>query len=171
MKRSTKTLLALSTAALLGLGSTLVLADPMAPMGGPDGTRCGPMGGEHARHLMERMGQRQEKHQAMLKAALKLSPEQENAWNRYVEATHFDPRAHHPGERQDWSQLTTPQRLDQMEKLRTEHSARMTQRIEATRQFYAALTPEQQQVFDHQFQRRERPGPAPKHGPETVPKG
>jgi len=168
MKRSTKTLLALSTAALLGLGSTLALADPM---GGPDGARCGPMGGEHARHLMERMGQRQEKHQAALKAALKLTPEQENAWARYVDATHFDPRARHATERKDWGQLSTPQRLDQMEKLQTEHNARMTQRIEATRQFYATLSPEQQQVFDHQYQRHERPAAPPPNGPGAAPKG
>lgn len=167
MKRTTKTLLALSTAALLGLGSTLALADPM---GGPDAARCGPMGGEHARHLMERMGQRQEKHQAALKAALKLTPEQESAWTRYAEATRFTPPARPAADRQAWIQMTTLQRLDQMEKLQTEHNARMTQRIEATRQFYAVLTPEQQQAFDHQFQRHERHAPPPKNGPTDAPK-
>jgi len=58
-----------------------------------------------------------------------------------------------------------------MEKLQTEHNARMTQRIEATRQFYATLSPEQQQVFDHQYQRHERPAAPPPNGPGAAPKG
>ena len=52
--------------------------------------------------------------------------------------------------REDWSQLTTPQRLDKMQALRAERDAAMAKRIEAVKTFYAALTPEQQKVFDTQ---------------------
>ena len=55
--------------------------------------------------------------------------------------------------REDWSKLTTPQRLDKMQALHAERSAAMAQRIETVKTFYAALTSEQQQVFDTQAHR------------------
>jgi Spy/CpxP family protein refolding chaperone len=52
--------------------------------------------------------------------------------------------------REDWAKLTTPERLDKMQALKAERDARMDKRIDATKSFYAALTPEQQKVFDSQ---------------------
>lgn len=100
----------------------------------------------------ERMAQR-EKHmaerQAKLKDTLKITAEQEPAWNAFVARTAPQPRAMQAGQqREDWSKLTTPERLDKMQTRMNEHAAEMGTRIEATKSFYSALTPEQQKAFD-----------------------
>ena len=46
--------------------------------------------------------------------------------------------------------LTTPQRMEKMQAMKAERDAHMGKRMEATKAFYAALTPEQQTVFDAQ---------------------
>jgi hypothetical protein len=99
---------------------------------------------------MERMQKYHAERQTQLKAELKLTPAQEPAWNAFVARTAPEPRGPMAGAREDWSKLTTPQRLDRMQALRAERDAAMAKRIDATRSFYAALTPEQQKVFDAQ---------------------
>lgn len=99
---------------------------------------------------MAKMQQRMADRQTQLKEALKLTPEQEPAWNAFLARTAPEPRMGKTGEREDWSKLTTPQRLDKMQAHQTERTAKMTQRFDATRSFYAALTPDQQKVFDTQ---------------------
>jgi len=51
-------------------------------------------------------------------------------------------------DRAEFAKLTTPQRLDRMQARQAERNAMFTQRADATRSFYAALTPEQQKTFD-----------------------
>jgi hypothetical protein len=99
---------------------------------------------------MERMQQHHAERQAQLKAELKLTAAQEPAWNAFVARTAQAPRAMPAAAQEDWSKLTTPERLDKMQALRAERDAQMAQRIDATKSFYAALTPEQQKVFDTQ---------------------
>lgn len=118
----------------------------------------GPQAGADSRKWEERRAQRMEQmtkrhaeHQAQLKSALKITASQEAAWNAYVAGTAPTPPANEPGmAREDWNQLTTPQRLDKMQALRAERDAAMAKRIEAVKTFYAALTSEQQKVFDTQ---------------------
>ncbi len=43
---------------------------------------------------------------------------------------------------------TTPQVIDQMAARQAKREQRMAQHADATKRFYAALSPEQQQVFD-----------------------
>lgn len=106
---------------------------------------------ERRAQRMEQMTKRHAEHQAQLKSALKITASQEAAWNAYVAGTAPTPLANEPGmAREDWNQLTTPQRLDKMQALRAERDAAMAKRIEAVKTFYAALTPEQQKVFDTQ---------------------
>ena len=106
---------------------------------------------ERRAQRMERMAQRHAEHQAQLKSALKITASQEAAWNAYVAGTAPNPPANAPGmAREEWSQLTTPQRLDKMQAFRAERDAAMAKRIETVKTFYAALTPEQQKVFDTQ---------------------
>lgn len=88
--------------------------------------------------------------QAQLKAALQLTAEQEPAWNAFVARTAHEPRAMKGMAREDWAKLTTPERLDKMQALKAERDAQMAKRIDATKSFYAALTPEQKKVFDAQ---------------------
>lgn len=108
---------------------------------------------ERRAQRMEQMAQRHAEHQAQLKSALNITASQEAAWNAYVTGTAPNPPANAPGmAREDWSQLTTPQRLDKMQAFRAERDAVMARRIDAVKTFYAALTPDQQKVFDTQAQ-------------------
>jgi Spy/CpxP family protein refolding chaperone len=93
-----------------------------------------------------------DKRHAALKAQLKLTPAQEPAWAAFMEA--HKPPAGKLGkpEMPDMSKLTTPERIDKMRELHaqrvSERAAEMDKRGAATKTFYAALTPEQQKLFD-----------------------
>ena len=118
-------------------------AAPTAPAKAADG--------RHERHHGD-MAQRHAKRLADLKAQLKLTPAQESAWTTFTTAMQ-------PGERparldrQDMDKLTTPERIDRMRAMRAQHAAEADRRGEATKAFYATLTPEQQKTFDAQAHR------------------
>jgi len=84
---------------------------------------------------------------AALKQKLELSAAQEAAWNAFVAASER-PGAGKGPMREDFDTLTTPERLERMEKHAEARRAHMAGRIEATKAFYAQLTPAQQKVFD-----------------------
>jgi hypothetical protein len=100
---------------------------------------------------MERMQKKMVERQARLKSELKLTPAQEPAWNAFVARTQPPARTERPAPREDWSKLTTPERLDRMQAMKTERDARMTQRTEAIRSFYTALDTDQKKVFDDKY--------------------
>jgi hypothetical protein len=103
----------------------------------------------------EQMKQRHAKRLSALKDKLQITPAQEGAWNSFVEARQL-PSAPPEGarmKRDEFAKLTTPQRLDLMEKRRAEINAMAAKRTESTRALYAALTPEQQKTFDAQSAR------------------
>jgi Spy/CpxP family protein refolding chaperone len=94
-----------------------------------------------------------ERRLAILKAVLKLTPAQEGAWSTFTAA--LKPPVDRQVKRPDpieIAKLTTPERIDKMKAMHTQHvndmSAAMDKRGEATKAFYAVLTPEQQKVFD-----------------------
>ncbi len=64
-------------------------------------------------------------------------------------------------DRAELAKMTTPQRLDRMQTRQAERSAMFAKRIDATRSFYAALTPEQQKTFDAEGMRFGHRGPRP----------
>lgn len=137
---------------------SLIVAAILAGIAGVSATAiaqgAGPQAGQPAQR-MEQMHkqhtQRHAEHQTQLKAALKITASQEAAWNAYVAGTAPNPPASAPGmTKEDWSKLTTPQRLEKMQAHRAERDAVMSKRIDAVKTFYAALTPEQQKVFDTQ---------------------
>jgi len=97
---------------------------------------------------MARMQQKMAERQAALKAELKLTPEQEPAWSAFVARTQPQARPVRQGSREDWSKLTTPQRLDKMQALKVERDAAMAKRVDAIKSFYASLNADQQKVFD-----------------------
>lgn len=117
-----------------------------------------PHQGDHhmGRQDPAKMQARMAKHQAALKAKLKITPAQEGAWTSFTTA--MQPPARMMGERPmagqraEFEKLTTPQRIDKMREMRTqrmaEMAAEMDKRGEATKAFYAALSPEQQKTFD-----------------------
>lgn len=126
-----------------------------------------------------RMQAHMDKRNAALKAQLKLTPAQEGAWTSYTAA--LKPPADMMGQRTDYAELAklpTPERIDKMKALRTERmnamNAVMDKHAEATKAFYATLTPEQQKVFDANTMRPQHRGgrmgmdskaPAPKAKP------
>jgi protein CpxP len=124
----------------------------------------GRMGGMNSDKMKARMA----KQQAELKAALKITAAQEAAWTTFTTATAppAGPMAQRP-KPEDMAKLTTPERIDKMKAMRTEHHAvmslEMDKRADATKVFYATLTPEQQKVFDEKAMRRDH-GKGGKHG-------
>ncbi|MEO8119308.1 MAG: Spy/CpxP family protein refolding chaperone [Rhodoferax sp.] len=135
---------------------------PASPMMGASA----PMKHEGMRHH-DRMGRMDpakmqawmDKRNADLKSQLKITSTQEGAWTAYTAA--MKPPADMMGQRPDraaLAKLPTPERIDTMKALRNRHmaemSAAMDKRGEATKTFYAALTPEQQKVFDANTMRR-----------------
>jgi hypothetical protein len=112
-----------------------------------------------------------DKRNAALKAQLKLTPAQEGAWTTYTTA--MKPPAGLIATRPDFADLAklpTPERIDKMKALHTQRmsdmNAAMDKRGEATKAFYATLTPDQQKVFDANAMRRQGP-----HGRQHGPRG
>ncbi|MFN4004169.1 MAG: Spy/CpxP family protein refolding chaperone [Hylemonella sp.] len=107
------------------------------------GLGSGPRGEAMQAHWQEHMARRA----AELKAKLQLSPEQEQAWTRYLEALKPQQPPTRP-DPQELARLTTPERLDRLRALRQQREAEMERRDEATRAFYATLNADQQKAFD-----------------------
>ena len=94
-----------------------------------------------------------DKRNAALKAQLKLTAAQDGVWTTYTGA--MKPFAGMVAKGADFAELAklpTPERIDKIKALRTQHlsdvNAAMDKRGEATKALYAALTPEQQKLFD-----------------------
>jgi protein CpxP len=110
--------------------------------------------GCEARHGQKDQGkwaERRAERMSGLKEKLKLAPEQEAAWNAFASAS--QPGMRHMGAdreamRGEFEKLNTPQRLERMQAMSELRRARMAERAEATKAFYAQLTAEQQSVFD-----------------------
>lgn len=89
---------------------------------------------------------------ADLRQKLQISGSQDAAWNSYAAA--MQPPARQRPDPKALARLTTPERIDQMRALRQQRDAEMDRRAEATKAFYAQLTPEQQKTFDAETARR-----------------
>ena len=105
------------------------------------------------------------KRQAAMKAKLNITPAQESAWTSFTAAMQppSSMRARPtPEQRTEFDKLGTPERIDKMRAVRAQRmaamSAQMDKRGEATKTFYAALSPEQQKEFDAGHQRQGKHG-------------
>jgi Spy/CpxP family protein refolding chaperone len=136
-------------AGLLAGSSLLATASFAMPFGGPDKGGCEARKGQQAQHQREDF---RAKHMAALKDKLKLSPKQENAWNDFTSASIPAKPAMNKVDRQarqdDFKRMNTPQRMDKMLAMADQRHARMVQRAETVKQFYAQLSPEQRATFD-----------------------
>lgn len=106
--------------------------------------------------MQQRMEKRHERHLADLQARLQLTPAQQGAWADFAQA--MQPPKRPAMDRQAMDQLTTPERIDRMRTLRAERAAEADRRGEATKAFYASLTPAQQKTFDQHTLRQHREG-------------
>lgn len=141
-----RNLLASSLLAVLSLGAA-GQTPPAAP-----GAAAAASGAQHPhRPDPARMQEYAARRQAALKQKLQITPAQESAWAAYLEAMKPPPAdmmAMMGPQRAELEKLSTPERIDRMRAIRTAHMAEMDRRGEATKAFYAALTPEQRKVFD-----------------------
>lgn len=138
-------------------GSAMAQMGP-GGMPGPDGHH-GPRMEKMREHMREHMGERHKQHLADLKGKLKLQPNQEAAWNTFEQAMQPPaPPAARP-DRAAMEKLTTPERIDQMQALHAQREAEMKKRGDATKTFYAGLTPEQKKTFDAETARFMAGGP------------
>lgn len=142
---------------------SLVVAGLMATAGGVALAQAGGMMGHDGMGHGDpvRMAEMHAKHLSELKAKLKITASQEAAWNTFSES--MKPPADMMGKRPDPAELdklSTPERIDKMRALHKEHmaamEAAMDKRGDATKAFYAALSPEQKKVFDAEFARMGR---------------
>ena len=148
----TPRLAALAAIGVLAFAGTASAQTPPPKMGGmPD----------HAQ-MQARMGERRAQMDKDMHTILRLRPDQETAWRTFRDAVH-PPGGHGmmalepPAGAQ-----TTPQRLDMMSKRSADHQDRRAKVAAATRTFYAALSPDQQAVFDA-LQRMRGPGKMGRH--------
>jgi Spy/CpxP family protein refolding chaperone len=139
-------------AALLATIGFAASAQP-APGAGPGAMPGHPMmeRGPHGRMDPARMQEHFAKRQGELKQKLQITPAQEGAWNTWTAA--MKPGNFQRPDRGEIEKLTTPERIDRMRAMRTSHIAEMDKRGEATKVFYAALSPEQKKVFDSETAR------------------
>lgn len=83
-------------------------------------------------------------------AVLQLTPQQKPALDAFL-ASMAPPEGAREGRREEMGQMrdmTTPQRLDAMGAKMAERQQAFARRAEATKRFYAQLTPSQQKAFD-----------------------
>ncbi len=164
MKFALKSLNGLVLAGLLatvGVSAAMAEGPTSAPATPASAAAAGNYSGHHGGHHM--MGQRDPakmqawmaKRQAELKAKLKITPAQEGAWTAFTAAMQPPARMGERAsaeQRAEFDKLNTPARIDKMRAMRTQRmadmSAAMDKRGEATKTFYAALSPEQQKTFD-----------------------
>ena len=133
--------------------SALAQTPPPSPPGGPGGEhrgmmRQGPMDPVKMQAVMAQ-------HQAALKEKLKITSAQEGAWSAFTSSMQppADLQNRRMAMRAEMDKLTTPERIDRMRALRAQRDTEMDKRASATKSFYAALSPEQQKVFDAQHMR------------------
>ncbi len=131
-------MLALAPAALAL--ATVAVAQPATPPSAPHGPHGPPTAEMKAHHEAMR-----KQHAEDLKIVLRLRPDQEAALAAFL-ATHepktFERRLPAPGS------MTTPQRLDEMAKVEAEMDAHHKAARDGLAKFYAALSSDQQKVFD-----------------------
>lgn len=100
-------------------------------------------------------GKRQAQHQAQLQEKLQLRPDQQAAWDRFKQNMQ---RPQHAGKRAQRDtrsdELSTPERIAQLQARRAERQQAMDQRLQAVQAFYEQLDPEQKTIFDRETHHR-----------------
>ncbi len=142
MKSIRTTLIA--TALMAGLTGLALAQNTTGPTDSP---RAGQM-----EKMREHKAERHTQHLAALKSKLNLQAAQEPAWNTFTQSMQHPARMARP-ERASLEKMTTPERLDMMQAMKTQRDAHMQQRADATKAFYATLNAEQKQVFDKETAR------------------
>lgn len=131
---------------LIGISAITLAAGACAVQAAGDQPADGRYDGKFAEHMKARM----EKRAAELHDKLHLNASQETAWNAYVARM----KPANPPSRPDRAALdkmSAPERMEFMLARMKEHEQKLSDRIAATKDFYAVLTPEQQKIFNDSF--------------------
>ena len=165
MRAMPRAALGLIAAAALASVSTLALAQAApAPHGPPTAEERAAWKAKFEARMHEHM----EMHAKHLHDVLQLRPDQDAALHTLLAALappmdHMDhmgdhhggpggPDGHGPDGHDEFAKLTTPERLDKMSAMMSEHIARRQAEFQkhaaAIKAFYAVLSPEQQRAFD-----------------------
>ena len=108
--------------------------------------------GEHGAMMgmnPERMEKMHEEHLAKLHDKLKLTAQQETAWKKFAAQKPMLDKANRP-DPAEMEKLNAPQRLEKGLEHMKAMEAKMAEHLTALKEFYAALTPDQQKIFDDQ---------------------
>ncbi|HET8744826.1 MAG TPA: Spy/CpxP family protein refolding chaperone [Ramlibacter sp.] len=139
----------LASLGLAAVAQTQTLPAPPASQSAPQR-----MHGDHGRmdparmeRFRARMEQRMAKRLGHLKEKLQISRGQESAWETWTAALKPAQRLQRP-DRAAFKAMSTPERIDRFKALRAQRAAEMDKRLDATKSFYAQLTPDQQKTFD-----------------------
>ena len=146
----------------------LILALPAATLALATAANAQPAGHPPMRHG-EPSAEMKARHEAMmkqhiedLKTVLRLRPDQEPALAAFV-AAHHPPEGRENRGPPESNARTTPERLNEMARRDAEMAAEHARMRDALAKFYAALSPEQQKVFDA-LQRLKGPHGGMMHG-------
>lgn len=131
--------------ALAALGF-VALAAPASAQMGPPGVMLHRQMGPPSPETQTRMAERRAQEARDTRLVLRLRPDQEAAWQAFQAALAPPPRFEPPAPPP--IAATTPERLDAMDRRMAEMARRYAKLEAATRAFYGALSPDQQQVFD-----------------------
>jgi Spy/CpxP family protein refolding chaperone len=147
------------TAALL-MGSAIHLSSFSQTPGTPPQGMHPKMGNAQMEGYREA---RHQKHLDELKTSLQLQASQESAWNAFSSEMKAPMKRTARPNPAEMEKMSTPERIDKMMAIKNERDTEMTQRMNATKTFYATLTPAQQKVFDAHTQKFMKQGPMGQH--------
>lgn len=141
--------------AAAGIGLTALSSFAQTPAADGRGTA-----GHHAPtpEQIAKFEQRRAKHEAQFHDKLKITAAQEGAWKTFIGKI-APPRPTTPMARPakaDWSKLSAPERMERRLDMMKKMEVRLTERVAATKDFYAVLSPEQQKVFDQAMRKMEK---------------
>ena len=165
--RATSLLLAglIAGAAFTAQAQPAGAANPPQTIAAPTSQAQGAPRADRAERRVQRMQVRRAQRLAALKVMLKLTPQQEGAWDAFSSAAQPSAEAlqRRVSMRTDLRTLPTPERIDRMRELRHVRDAAMDQRFDAAKTFYAQLSAEQQKTFDENAMRDGRMGQHGRH--------
>lgn len=154
--------LSLIAASLLVAVSGVSLAQNAAP--------ADPPAHAHGHKMRMHGAEHRTKHLAELQSKLQLSSQQDSAWQSFAQSMQGPADTTMRPDRAAFAKMTTPERLDWMQKMQQNHAAHLQKHAEATRLFYGQLTPEQKTIFDAQslahmgkMRGGMKPHPEPRH--------
>ncbi|HEY8049029.1 MAG TPA: Spy/CpxP family protein refolding chaperone [Ramlibacter sp.] len=140
----------IAAAAMLAAASLAAQAQMPPPPPGAGMPPAQMRDGQMREHIQQHMQQRMQRRMEGLKRILQITPNQEGAWNAWATAMRpaqpMQAGWHH--EREEFSRMTTPERIDRLRQVRARRDAEMDRRADATKVFYTQLTPPQQKAFD-----------------------